>query len=294
MSLPTLEELKLSFMDFADFTFELISESDKDPGRLKFAAVNSQIALELFLKYYYLKSGNSRKILKKKQNQYIDEFKDFSQILNNFYSERSWSYTEKKELARLLDVRNKIVHKGKDATNNEDIAESIVRTLFFINATAWSDLGESIFYNNYDYLKVNRGGLWRRGAESFASSIGECHICLFCNALSAVRSEFMVLDVSNKQDDLICLNCFSVLDLENQIRLIKCYQCEDVEYYAEAMNEQDDQLYIGKCQGCGADDPVRRCISCEVFYHPSSEEKKFKGLFFCSEGCFECSKWAKS
>lgn len=293
-TLPTIEELKSSFRDFSDFTFELLSEIDHNPRNLKFAAVNSQIALELFLKYFYMRKGEVDVIRKKRKGEYVNDFNDFSQILNNFYSMKSWSFGEKKELAKLLDVRNSIVHRGQDSTSDDDIAESIVRTLFFIHATAWSELGETLFFNNYVPHKIGDSKLWRKGAESFAVDVAdiycdaEVHICLGCEAYAAISGELMVLDDTNHEEDLVCLNCFSTVDLSDQARLLECYQCFEKAFYIDALNEQGEQLYVGKCVECETNTFVRKCKSCEDYYHPSEkQEVENNGLFFCSKDCYE-------
>lgn len=292
--MPTTEELKSSFRDFADFTFELISGIDKNPKNLKFAAVNSQIALELFLKNFYSKTNCLDQILKKKKGVVANDFNDFSQILSHFYSTNSWSYGEKKELAKLLDVRNSIVHRGQDFTYEKNIAESIVRTLFFIHATAWTHFEEVLFFNNYIPHKIGESKLWRSGAESFACDIAgiynaDVHICLGCKAYAAISAEIMVLDESNHEEDLICLNCFSSIDLSDQARLLECYECFEKSYYIDALNEQNDQLYIGKCIECDTNTPVRKCKNCGEYYHPSEKDEVHKNnLYFCSQICLDC------
>lgn len=269
----------------------MISEVDNNSRRIKFAAVNSQISLELFLKYFYSRKGEIDKIRKKKNGQLTNDFNEFSQILSHFYSEQKWSYGEKKELAKLLDVRNSIVHKGQDSTHEIDIAESIVRTLFFIHATAWSHFGETIFFNNYLPHKIGDSKLWRRGAESFAHDLVTYYeegpfICLGCKAEAAISADLMVLDDSNSEDDLVCLNCFSTVDLCYQARLLVCYKCDERAFYIDALNEQENQLYLGKCVNCNTESFVRKCKNCDDYYHPlNSKEVNKNSKYFCSKGC---------
>ena len=160
----------------------------------------------MFLKYLYTKKDAVVEIQKRKKNEPINDFNDFSQILNHFYSQRSWSYGEKKELSKLLDVRNAIVHRGQDQTKNQDIAKSIVRTLFFIHATNWSEFGETIFFNNHLPHSIGEVTLWRESAESFADDLvkdlkfSQVYKCLGCGAYAAVNAELMVLDESNHED----------------------------------------------------------------------------------------------
>ena len=50
----TEDELKESFTSFYNFSISLIETLNEENGHLKFAVVNMQIALELFLKYYFI------------------------------------------------------------------------------------------------------------------------------------------------------------------------------------------------------------------------------------------------
>ncbi|MEG0209780.1 hypothetical protein [Hafnia sp.] len=243
------------------------------------------------MKYFYSRNGNIDQIRKTKGNKVSNDFNDFSQILSHFYSDQRWTYGQKKELAKLLDVRNSIVHRGQDSTHEEKIAESIVRTLFFIHATAWTCFNEALFFNNYGPHKIGESNLWRSGAESFASDIAELYNadvykCLGCNAHAAISAELMVLDETNGEEDLICFSCFSTINLSHEGKLIECYECWETAYYLDALNEQEEQLYIGKCIECDTKSPVRKCKQCGEFYHPSEKnEVKKNNNFFCSKEC---------
>lgn len=274
-------------MEFSRFTFELLEETTEGNNKLKFAAVNSQIALELFLKYYYIKMGKVTDILKIKVGAYTSDFNDFSQILNHFYSKRNWSYGQKKELAKLLNVRNAIVHKGQNSKWDAELATTIVRTMFFINATAWSSMGESILFNNYTAHSIGWNPIWRHGAEDFAGEFcDDVYPCLSCGAYAATPAEVMVLDSSNTEDDLICLCCLSSIDIKYQARLLDCHHCGDKSYYVDAINEQPHQLYVGKCVECETNTPVRKCDWCNDFYHPSSVTEVIVGdKYYCSQSC---------
>jgi len=266
--------------------FEKVTPNSK---YLKFATVNSQIALELFLKYYYVKRGKINEIQKKKKDEYINDFHDFSQILGHFYSQRKWHYGKKKELAKLLETRNLIVHKGQSSTWDAELAENVVRTLFFIHATAWSDFGETILFNNYLPHKIADNAIWRIGAEAFASDISDnVYRCLGCDAYAVIDGELMVLDDSNSDEDLICLCCLSSIDTIDQAKLLECYECYEKSYYIDALNAQDEQLYIGKCVECGTNTKVRKCKECEKYYHPkNTTEIKNGENYFCSTLCSE-------
>ncbi|MEB2854078.1 hypothetical protein VKY20_00505 [Pseudomonas atacamensis] len=280
--------MREGFVDFAKFTFELIGKTSENNNNLKFAAVNSQIALELFLKFYYVKTGKVQEILKRKHGLPINEFNDFSQILNHFYATRTWSYGQKNELAKLLDVRNAIVHKGQSSKWDADLAVIIVRTMFFINATAWVLLRESILVNNYNPHEIGRNPIWRAGAEDFAEDFcDKVYPCLSCGAYALTSAEVMVLDSSNSEEDFICLCCLSSLN-GSHVRILPCYHCCDEAYYLDSLNEQPNQQYVGKCVECKADDFVRKCASCDDFYHPSSKsEVLLNSKYYCCQDCAE-------
>lgn len=288
-TLPTESELHNGFNDFSKFTFELFEKVTPSSKYLKFAAVNSQVALELFLKYYFVKLGKTKDIQKTKNGKLINDFKDFSQILSHFYSTRRWSYGKKKELAKLLDSRNSIVHRGQSSTWDAELAESVVRTLFFIHATAWSEFKKTVLFNNNLPHKISENSIWRKAAEDFASDVDdEVYCCLGCGAYAVIYSELMVLDDSNSEDDLICLCCLSSLDTRNQAKLLECYKCFEKSYYIDSLNEQEDQLYVGKCVECETSTWVRKCKECEKYYHPSeSKEVHMAGKYFCSKDCWE-------
>ena len=263
-------------------------KSNEDRNKLKFAVVSSQIALELFLKYHYLKTGNEKEIIKIKNNKPIGDFKDFTVILSNFYSKRTWSFGKKKELSKLLDVRNSIVHKGIGVTSDKEISEIIVRTLFFINATSWSDFSESIFVESYYSSEIIKNELWRVGAESFVLDYynEDATICCFCKCYTAISGDRVNFNHLGNDEELICLNCFRLVNIIDQVRLLYCYSCGDRACYIDAMNEQDYQIYHGKCVECDIRVEVRKCIFCGEFYHPSEKkEVELKGLFYCSKIC---------
>jgi len=292
--LPTASELKGAFTDFAKFTFDLLETIETKPNHLKFAAVNSQIALELFLKYLYVKNGQANDIQKFKKGKVENDFVDFSKILNHFYSSRKWSFGEKRELVKLMQTRNSIVHRGQHSKWDKDLAKSLVRTLFFIHATAWSELREILFFDNNTPHKIAWNSVWREGVESFVedlSKIFKCAplACLACHAKSVVNGDVMVLNENHNENNLICLTCLSSIDTSEEAGLIKCYICQKNSYIIDAFNEQDDQLHVAKCSECMTHTWVRICRNCENFYHPScSDEVQVNGRYFCSVVCSEC------
>jgi hypothetical protein len=290
-TLPTEIELKNCFNDFLEHSLDLLQRCQESNKLLKFSAVNSQIALELFLKYYFKRMGKENEIRKKKGEVLLNDYVEFSQILGNFYSTREWSYGKKKELVRLLEARNSIVHRAQSSGWDEELAVIIARVFFFIHATSWSEFGENILFNNYRPHAISNISVWRRGAESFAKNIAEmwhtsCNRCLTCEADAVVSGELMSLDESTTEEDMICLCCMTSLNIVGEARLLECNRCFENSCWIDALNEQHDQLYVGKCISCDIKTKVRRCFHCHDFYHPlTTDEVTDNGKYFCRIDC---------
>jgi hypothetical protein len=223
-TLPSEAELRECFLDFAHFSMSLIQNSETNPKYLKYSVVNSQISLELFLKYYFKKRGDEDVIRKVKNGVLQNDYVDFQQILSHFFSSRKWSYGNKKELLRILDARNDIVHRAQSAAWDNDLAEAVVGTCFFIHATAWSGFGENALYNNYEPHELSKVKIWRVGAESFADRVakmwgGTTKKCVQCCSKTVVSGDFMALDESNAdQDDMVCLCCLTSVNIQDEAR----------------------------------------------------------------------------
>jgi HEPN domain-containing protein len=291
-TLPSEEELRTGFNDFLELALDFLQRCEQDRKYLKAAAVNAQIALELFLKYYIKKRGEEDNIRRKKGSILLNDYADFSQVLGYFYSTRKWSYGEKKELIRLLEARNSIVHRGQDSGWDEELAIIIARVFFFIHGTSWAAFEESVLFNNYKPHEISTVSVWRKGAESFAKTVAKMwdaprYKCLSCHAFAVVSGEVMSLDDSTVTDeDMICLCCLSSINVGREARLIQCYNCHEKSYWIDAYNEQENQLYVGKCTECDTNTWVRKCPVCEDFYHPSATSEVKKGKrFFCSRDC---------
>ncbi|MGF6814969.1 hypothetical protein OKW33_001775 [Paraburkholderia atlantica] len=294
-SLPNVDQLQDGFVDFSMFSFELLERADRDRKYLKFAAVNAQIALELFLKFYFTKKGRIDQIRKKKNGIGQNEYIDFSQILNLYYSTRTWSFGVKRELVNLLDARNSILHKAQHTGSPDELAINVVKTLYFIHSTWHSDFGGLLFERSYGLPSVmSKNRMWGKGVQGFVEQLKNVHKmdvrpCLTCQQRTVITGEFFGLIGADGMEYLICLNCFDSLDVEHEVRLIKCHVCHNHTYIVEALNEQKQQLYAGKCTACHEDSFVRRCIQCENFYHPEDGEFNESGKYFCSSGCLECA-----
>ena len=293
MKLPTEYELRDGFNEFANFTFDLLDNVEADSKYLKFSAINSQIALELFLKYWFVRQGRLTDIQKEKNGRPLNNFISFSDILHLFYSSKTWSYGEKKEFIKLMEARNSIAHKAQTTSWNEELAKIIIRTLFFIHATAWSDFGETLLFKSHMPHSISENEIWKAGSESFALSISKLYDstpqrCILCEARTVISGEIMALEEGDSEDDIICLNCLTSLDIENQINVITCYACNEPSYIIDILNEQKKQLYVGKCSECSTNTWVRKCKNCESFYHPNdSKEIKRNNMYFCSSICSE-------
>jgi hypothetical protein len=292
-TLPAADELKASYLLFSNFVFLLLGEIGEKKENLMIAAVNSQIALELFLKYLFTARGKVDEIRKKKGGVLVNEFKDFNEILNHFYSSKSWSFGNKKEFIELMQARNSIVHRGQRSQWDPELAKIIVKTHFFIHATAWSELGEVLLSENYTPHKISELEVWRTGVEEFCDDLSELYDCYplncsRCYSRSVVSGELFVLEEGQTDGYIVCLCCLSSINIEHEARLIDCYVCSEESYLLDAFNEQAEQLYFGKCTDCDTDTWVRKCANCEKFYHPAARtEARLKDAFFCSENCKE-------
>jgi hypothetical protein len=286
-------QLQDGFVDFAELALELIGRSESDPKYLKFAAVNAQVALELFLKYHYSKKGLASKILKKKNGVPLNEFVEHAQILNNYYSDRKWSYGIKRELVLMMEARNSILHRAQQTEWNSELATNVVRTLFFIHSTWYSDFGGCLFERSYrGQHPLSKNKVWREGVDTFVHQLTELHdmeirTCLACDQRAVVPGEFFGLAGAAGVEYLICLNCFDSIDIEHEARLLECHSCGDKSYIIDAFNEQDRQLYVGKCSECDENSWVRACANCKDFYHPETGETESGEKYFCSPDCSE-------
>jgi|GEM_PF-2440445 len=294
--LPSKQELYESFNSFFDFTMELVERAENQEKYLQFAAMNAQITLELFLKYYFTEIGEINNILIEKKGKKINDYKEFSEILNYFYSTRRWSYAVKHELRQLLEVRNAIVHKGLHREWNEDLALIIVRIIFFIHLTMWEEFGKGSLQWHHVPTPISKCNIWKKGANTFVEILQNIHnidriTCLNCGEYTMVTGEIFALEGADDDEYLVCVNCLTALNMEHQVAKIRCYECEEDSYFIDRLNEQEDQMHVAGCSECKIDTWVRRCKNCLRFYHPSiAEELKENGHYFCSNTCLEIFK----
>lgn len=293
--LPDANQLKSGFFDFAQLAIELLSRAEKDSKYLKFAAVNAQVALELFLKYYYVKKGKLAQIQKQKNGICQNDFVEHSQILNHYYSQKEWSFGAKRQFVSLMEARNSILHKAQQTEWDIELAITVVRTLFFIHGTWHLEFDEYLFEHNFkNPHTLANNEAWKQGASSFVDQLMELHgikalTCLSCNQRNVLSGEFFGLADTDGMEHLICLNCFNSINIEHEAKVIQCYRCKKKSYIIDVLNEQRNQLYVAKCTECDESRWVRKCTNCEEFFHPQEVERHSRGDYFCTTDCAKMS-----
>jgi len=289
-TLPSSDELRETFRDFFNSTLEFIERAEREPKELKFAAVHAHVALEIFLKYLYTEKGELEKIQKRKDDRPIPEYVDHAQILNLYYSERRWSYLAKREMQLIMDARNAILHRAQQTGWNVELAECIVRILFFIHSASAGDLDEPLFAQRIGSVAaLARNPVWRNAAIAFTSEVcgnySSAVNCLSCDQRTLIPADLFSLAGADTPDHLVCLNCFEALNTAEEAAVIDCHECGQRSYFIDAYNEQQSQRHVAKCSECGANTWVCRCKECERFFHPSLEEVIRVAGRFCSEAC---------
>lgn len=288
-----------SFNSFFKFSLNLIEGVDKNTDYYKFAVVNIQITLELFLKYYFIKKKLGKYVIDSVNSNGI-KYKDFSVVLNNYFRVNKWTYGRKKELKEILETRNRIVHCGNDTQWNKEIVGYIIRCIFFMHGIMNYEFDELLISDNKIKLKGN--ALWTESVEEFINDLlskGDFPVktCLSCGEYTLIPKEVFEMGerTSSVAEDLVCLNCLDVYKMKSHNIIIDCYNCVDGSYLVHLLNPQEHQLYVGKCTECETDTWIRKCAECERLYHPSEEQEvNFHGKYFCSESCLECYKDAWS
>lgn len=288
----TRDDLKQSYESFFLFSLDLIKTMDKRNNHLKFAVVNMQIALELFLKYYFLTLGKSNLVFKKQKNPNKIEFKDFSQILDGFFkSDCKALISKKKPIQNILDVRNAIVHKGMHNGWNDELAKNLINCTLFIQGVLNKEFGESLIPVSHDNdNEFARNIVWRAGAESFAANLAELHNadvyeCFNCYSHAMVDKKLFTFDEYN-DEGFQCLSCLMDLQLDTQIGLCECKQCGEHTFIVDCLNEQQGRVYNGLCLNCGMNYFAYKCDHCENFFIDFDNERIIDGDYiFCSERC---------
>ncbi|QFY73643.1 hypothetical protein CEQ83_14300 [Priestia megaterium] len=285
------KELYETCVDFFHFSLQLIREISPSNRNLKFAVVNIQITLELFIKYYLVRQGHLENIADIKNGK-LKNYKKFDTIMNYYFSNTKWSYGEKKELKKILDARNLIVHKGLRSGWDNDLAIYIIKCVLFIHGTMLNSFGISLLKGYPQPNPISTNLTWREGIEQSIDKLNTKHNfsvfhCPECGAYSLIPSNIIGLD-SNPDESLECLCCFYFYNIEAEAAVINCYKCsESKSYLIDRLNSDERQQHLGKCLECGINTPVRKCYECERFYHPNDGEFTFDNNYFCSSDCKE-------
>ena len=287
------QDLKNGFSSFFNFSLSLIETLTEKNDHLKFAVVNMQIALELFLKYYFLKKKMPERVFKSSKDK-ID-YQDFQQVLGSYFSvERTKQFVKKKHLESILYSRNDIVHKGHYLEYDEELANCIISCAFFIQGKSKTEFSETLIMTEYQSNKLSTNRIWREGAEEHARKVTSLFneialVCPHCSSLALVDKEIFNFDEKGSIEGLQCLTCFQEVDTEISGILITCYSCDKKTYYVDKLNEQSDQIYLGGCLNCGFKMDVRRCSNCDKFYYPDIQQNEvfFNNNYFCSKDCSE-------
>ncbi|SDH12054.1 hypothetical protein [Desulfosporosinus hippei] len=286
--IPNDDEIYQTFLSFLNFSFDLINKIDSTNDYLKFAVVNIQISLELFLKYYFMKKGQKDLIIVKKNGQ-EKEFKDFSDILNLFFTQNRWSYGSKKELRKILDARNYIVHSGLKAGWNYELAKYLIKCILFMQGTMQSSFDSNSIKIQLQEFHISKNKIWKEGVEEFVKLKGYYALtCPECDTRSFVSCEnFRFIDFFD-EDLKHCLCCFTYID-SDMAKFIDCYNCGEASYMIEPLNKQDNDFYVGICLECNTNTWVKKCNHCGKFYHPSVVSGySYKGKSYC---CKKCASW---
>ena len=289
-----MKNLKKGFVSFYDFSLSLIESLDENNGHLRFAVVNMQIALELFLKYYFLATGQVRNVL------YIDKGKikyhDFFYIMDKFYkTHNSKQHISKKKLIKISELRNSIVHKGRFSDWDDEVVNYIINCAFFIQDLYSKNFQESLLSTEYSPHKLHENHYWRVGAEEYAQKLAEeaktfVMECPDCYSRALIDKKlFDFEDNSYFEEGLQCLSCLCGIDTEQVGTLIECCQCKKKAYFVEQLNIQSDQTHLSMCFNCGNRMNVRTCRNCNKIYFPDLEpnESSYDNIYFCSEECKE-------
>jgi hypothetical protein len=289
--LPSSDDLKSAYFEFAEFTFDLLTKATEDIRLLKFAAVNAQITLELFLKYVFIATGKADDITKKKRGSSAEDFVDFSQILNHAFAIKLIRGVKKKDIETLCAARNSIVHRGAASTVENDLVEVVAICYLLIHFLSSDQFGTHLLSRSYGPHPISQNTAWVSGVERFVAGLAplNSHVpinCIHCGSKSLVSGDFITIDGSQECEDVVCLCCLTSLSTIHEIALLKCSQCCTASYFVDILNPQAGQWYVGGCSTCDNGEWVRRCTNCEEFYFKSQVKEACSENFnFCSKAC---------
>lgn len=286
-------ELEESFKSFFFFSLDLVKNLSEANNNLKFAVVNMHTALELFLKFYFVKKGEPDFVITIKNNKIT--YKDFGVVLSKFYSSADFSMAKKKHLISVLESRNAIVHQGKYNKWDENLANDLITCTLFIQGVYNKEFCETLIETeyNFDDNEFSKNEVWKKGSGIFAENLSKLNNenvfeCIFCFSRAMVNKTHFNLDLYD-EGGFQCLTCLKDLTLEHQIGLIKCF-CNSNSFIIDILNEQKNQNYNGCCLDCGEKSFVRKCYKCEILYFEFLNKKEYKinDKYYCSVEC--CNK----
>lgn len=287
------DELKNGFNSFFHFSLSLVEKLSKENNNLKFAVVNMQISLELFLKYYFIQNDMPERVFILKNGK--RKFRDFSEVLNSYFSVvKTGHYAEKKHLITILESRNDIVHKGKFKTWDEDLSKYLISCVFFMQGIYRSEFGETLIEPEYHPHKLSNNSVWRAGAIEFAHKVAnefnkKALECPYCCSESLILKEIFDFDNQGEVDNYQCLTCLCEVDTLISGAFVKCCSCQEKAYYVDRLNIQLDKTHFGACLNCGNKMDLRHCDNCEKFFFHDLQENEFKvdTNYFCNSNCLD-------
>lgn len=291
--LPSAEELERAYREFSHFTFDLLCKASKDDRYFKFAAVNAQVSLELFLKYVFTTEGRIQEIQKKKNGAPIDDFVDFSQILNHAFNVKIVEGIRKGDLEWLLAARNSIVHRGQNLNVEQELAEIISCCFLLIHTISSARFDQSLLSQSMGIHPISQNEAWIAGVEKFVANLaGRFSLapvnCIHCGNNSLVSGKVVTLDDSQNEEDVVCLCCLNSMNTVYDINLLDCPSCKRQSYFVDILNPQEKQWFVGGCSECDNREWLRKCKQCEDLYFPSQvKEVSGDDVFFCSNNCKE-------
>jgi hypothetical protein len=286
------QELLTGCVAFFNFSLNLLEGLNAKSNNLKFAVVNMQVAVELYLKYFFIRLNKPEKVFTDLLKR--DRYRDFSDILSAYFHEiREDHMVEKRHLRSIMESRNNIVHKGRFDEWDDDLAAYVIDCVFFIQSANLKAFGERFVQTGYFPHKLSKNTFWKKRAEKMALKHceGITHKrfeCPHCLATALIPKGVVESRDTFGNDDLECLSCFTEIDTSTCGTLINCCACgKEGSYYLDKMNEQSDQSFGGKCLACGVVMEVRLCAFCSEYYYPDVIESEIhrNGFYFCSADC---------
>lgn len=282
-------ELKESYESFFHFSMNLVKDLDNNNDNLKFAIVNMQISLELFLKYYFIETGKKFWVFKDDKKF---EFRSFSEILDKVFSNRDILMVKKKVLKDILEFRNDIVHKGKHHNWSDDLALNLINCTLFIQGLLNKEFQESLIPISYDDNEFSSNSIWRKGAENFAKNLCDLnkesvYECIYCYSRAMVNKKFFTFDEYD-DEGFQCISCLRDLKLEDQFKLGFCKACNHNSFVIDHLNQQTDKTYNGCCLNCGMKYFAFNCCQCDIYFIDFDNEKLIENdKIFCTQECQE-------